>query len=707
MGAGFAILAIAFAVAEPTPVQRPEEVEKPKPASYKISGHGFWGNLELRKTLRYLIPEDEMPVLLDANFVEDAAQILLSQVRERGYLKPRLEINLALEDESELEIEWNADERTFLPRPLRVRVAHFQIIRGILYYYNSLEIDGLKSMTPEEAERYFTQAEGLFPRNKSRVFTPNGRDQSIANLTEALHRKGYAECQVAVTKEVRDDESGAVEFRVAVREGRQFLVKSVDVELQYRDRALENRKIQLEPVVPYSPYWEESAQQRLKAGQYRQGYPYATTEVDPLDPNQIDKPHAIDRQVRLSTGPRVRLGQIHIVGQERTRTDVIRRRFHLRDGDWMNRQELEAGQSRLLRMGIFKSAQLDLGAVEPEGSELTRDATITVVEGRRIDLGLLFGYGSYEQLRAGVEMDQYNLFGLAHRARLQGIISMKSIRGDYAYTIPEVFKDRFDVVFAARGLQREEIDFTREEYGASLGLQRYFPSLEVQFDARYQYEWLNAADLNILLPKSVERARVGAFAFNLQQDKLDNPLVPHKGYRVYSSLEIASQALGGEVGYQRLEIGTAYHVTLPGDRFIHLGGRHAIAMTLGTDRLDIPFNKRYFPGGENSLRGYQQGEAAPLSPITRQQLGAETYLQGNIEFEQVITGSWSVVGFLDGITMAADLANYPGDEALLSAGGGIRLETIIGPARFEYGHNLNPRAEDPSGTFHFSIGFPF
>ena len=33
--------------------------------------------------------------------------------------------------------------------------------------------------------------------------------------------------------------------------------------------------------------------------------------------------------------------------------------------------------------------------------------------------------------------------------------------------------------------------------------------------------------------------------------------------------------------------------------------------------------------------------------------------------------------------------------------------SIIGPVRLEYGHNLNPREQDPSGTLHLSVGFPF
>jgi outer membrane translocation and assembly module TamA len=37
----------------------------------------------------------------------------------------------------------------------------------------------------------------------------------------------------------------------------------------------------------------------------------------------------------------------------------------------------------------------------------------------------------------------------------------------------------------------------------------------------------------------------------------------------------------------------------------------------------------------------------------------------------------------------------------------LRYHTIVGPIRLGYGHNLNPRPDDPSGTLFFSVGFPF
>ncbi len=84
-----------------------------------------------------------------------------------------------------------------------------------------------------------------------------------------------------------------------------------------------------------------------------------------------------------------------------------------------------------------------------------------------------------------------------------------------------------------------------------------------------------------------------------------------------------------------------------------------------------------------------------------------SYVQANAELEQALTKSWSAIVFADALGEAARLADYPFNEKLYSAGVGLRYQTIIGPARVEYGRNLNPRPGDPGGTLLFSIGFPF
>jgi len=93
--------------------------------------------------------------------------------------------------------------------------------------------------------------------------------------------------------------------------------------------------------------------------------------------------------------------------------------------------------------------------------------------------------------------------------------------------------------------------------------------------------------------------------------------------------------------------------------------------------------------------------------LSGQILGAETYTLGTVELEQAVTPKWSIVLFSDSLGFAEHIANYPFDTGLCSVGVGLRWRTLIGPIRLEYGRNLNPRPQDPSGTVQFSLGFPF
>ena len=106
------------------------------------------------------------------------------------------------------------------------------------------------------------------------------------------------------------------------------------------------------------------------------------------------------------------------------------------------------------------------------------------------------------------------------------------------------------------------------------------------------------------------------------------------------------------------------------------------------------------------MRGYNYGEAAPRDKLGRI-VGAEIFTLVNIEFEQGLTETWSLVFFTDAIGFAANLSNLPGDEYLVSVGTGVSWKTIVGPVRLEYGYNLHRRRFDPVGTIQFSIGFPF
>jgi outer membrane protein assembly complex protein YaeT len=453
---------------------------------------------------------------------------------------------------------------------------------------------------------------------------------------------------------------------------------------------------------PFSQLWLQDYAQALRATNYHRGFPDAAVDaaVARREPslNQID----VDVESSIRTGPAVNIGSVEFEGNTRTVEAVLHRRVRLDEGGLLDRTQVEEGRQRLLRLGAFES--VDLRYVPTNGPR--RDVIYSVKEGRQVELSVLAGFGSYELLRGGFEAEMFNIWGRGHQARLRAVQSFRSSSADFNYTMPELVGEDLDVFLNGSGLRREEVDFTREEFGGGLGVHRYFRAVESDISVRYNYQILKARREDFEASIGPPSAAVGAFITDWRHDRRDNPLYPRRGYKIFSTLELASKYVAGDVNYSRLELAGSIHHPIGESRWISLGLSHGLAIPVTTAREDLPFNRRFFPGGDNSVRGFQQGEAAPRN-ARGQIVGAEMYTSGNLELEQALTKSWSVVGFFDAVTFARKLADFPGDEALFSVGLGLRWRTIIGPVRLEYGHNLHQREHDPNGTLHFSIGFPF
>jgi len=681
------------ASAGPAPVESPARME--------VSGYGFFGDRELGRMLRLLQPSGPPPTTYSANAVEDGAMMLLSQLVRDGYLKPRLTVTLTLVDGSTVVRDWDPSLEPLLPRPLAANRVRFRVRGGVLYYYRSLDFVGLQGMTAKKARPLFVKGGFLVPLKSPRVFTPARLDQSLTGLRSELARRGFERADVRVGRLTRDDRSGAVDVEVVVHEGVRVRVRCVTVQVFEPGEATPKVTETRTPVVPYSRYWLQDLIRELKGEQYRHGFPDVTVEVTELARHPEPDGEQLDLLAKVQTGPHIQIGRVRFEGSQKTRQTALAGRVRLKPGEDLDPLRVERSRQRLSRLGVF--SEVDVNTV-PEGPA-TRDVIFGVKEGKTIDSSLLFGYGSYEMLRGGIEVEQINLWGRAHSARLRAVQSFKSSQVGYLYNIPDLVGEEVNLFFDASTLRREEVSFVREERTAALGVERYLDAIRSDVRVLYNYQFLNAGDVQSLTSTQINNARAAALVVDVTHDRRDNPLVPRSGYKVLANVEWASTPLGGDVDYQRIEVAGSWHLELGGGRFVHLGLSHGAALTLGSTS-DLPFNKRFFPGGEDSVRGFQQGQAG-CRDAQGKIIGARSYVLGNVELEQMLTPTWSVVGFVDGVGTAADISDYPANEGLYAAGAGVRFQTLVGPVRLEYGRVLNPRPLDPSGTLHLSIGFPF
>jgi len=588
-----------------------DTVQPSPPARMEVSGYGFFGNRSLLKMLHLLQPPEKAPSTYPANAVEDAAMVLLSQLARDGYLDPRLTVSLTLMDDSVMVRDWDETLEPLLPRPLEARRVRFRIHRGVLYYYDKITFFGLESITPEAARQWFAKDDFLVHSRSTRVYTPARFQQALAGLRNELARQGREHAEVHVGRLDRDDRTGAVQVEIAVEEGLQVHVRSVTVQTTGPDANVPTSTDTRHPDRSFSRYWLQDLTQQLKNEQYRRGFPDVSVEVIEQAREQEGQIEQLDLLATVRTGSHVKIGQVRFEGNRKTSRTALRERVRVSSGDDLNPLRVEQSRQRLSRLGVFNAVDVNYAG---DGST-TRDVIYSVKEGKIMDLNLLMGYGSYETLRGGFEIEQYNLWGRAHNARLRAVQSFKSSQVDYLYNMPDLIGEEVNLFLGASALHREEVSFLREERGMSMGVQRYLEPIHSDVRVRYNYQFLNASDIQTTTSDSLDQARAAAVVFDLMHDRLDNPLVPRSGYKALASLEVASTLLGGDVDYDRLELAAAWHVKLGGGRFFHLGLSHGVLFTTGGTKGNLPFNKRFFPGGEDSVRGFQQGQASPRDAL--------------------------------------------------------------------------------------------
>lgn len=675
---------------------------EPPPATLEVTGLGWLRNRQLRQSLERLLGTSRTPVL-SANAVDDALFLLRADVQSEGFLEPGLAVEWIGADGRKERRTLDADLVTTVPRGLATRAVAFHVTPGVRSYVRGVTFTGRTVLKESVARSFFLGGAALFTGRASRAYTPARLARARDGLQAEYRLRGYAEAEVQARATSADPATGAVWLQVAVTEGDRWQVATVTIE------AAEAAPLAVETDRTFvGRPWTEALQQSLagavRTALYVRGYADARVRVTREAGAAQDGRRDVAVTVGVRPGEPVQAGRVRFEGLREVREEVLRRRVDLPEGGPLNPLEVDRSRHRLARLGVFE--QIELRYDPPTGPR--RHPVFTVREGRSLETNLFLGYGTYEQVRGAVELRQFNLFGRAHQSRLWLAQSLKSTRAEYTYTVPEIFGESLDGVARGFGLQRDELAFQRQEFGVTAALSLPVRRLGAHATAGYTLQRLRNRQ-NELATRLLDETQVtvAGFEAGLTGDRRDNPLRPRRGHRWFAEVEAASRALGGQAEYQRFEAGGSLHTGWGPGRWVHAALTHGVITTWGANNGLLPVNKRFFPGGAASIRGYRDGEASPRGASGRF-VGAESYLLASLDLEQALAADWSVVLLGDALGVSPHLHDYPlGGEHLYSAGLGLRYQTLIGPIRIEYGRNLNPRAGDPGGTWQVSVGASF
>ena len=457
-------------------------------------------------------------------------------------------------------------------------------------------------------------------------------------------------------------------------------------------------------------------------------------------PNPVFKElpdHRVDIEVQIFEGEKFYLGRLEVQGNTMTRDKVIRREFALDEGDVFDMEAIKKSITKIQQLGYFKMTEEPAFSPRPEDKQV--DILIKGQETSRNEIQFGAGYSGFDGFFGQFSFQTRNFLGRGEIIGASAQLGKVSNFFDLSYTVPW-FMDKNQSVGAA--LFRRNVDYLSQEEKRLGGSLFYAKGLSL-FDSAsllYAYEDITAnfpvrsAPVPPGQPEPPQKftettGTTSSLTPGYRYDSRNDPFDPTRGFRLSASVQFAPSVFGGTSDFFKAIGGSTIYlpVRLPRGAIVALNLEVGYVAPFGD--VEIPIFERFQLGGEQSLRGFQQGAAVPVDPDTLQVftdplgriLGGNKFFVLNVEYQFISVGPAKLLAFFDVGQNYFDTQSVGIGNVRASAGAELRIFLPIfqAPLRFIYAFNLNPitpvdqfgfpigyLAEKPSG-FTFSIGRTF
>jgi len=543
---------------------------------------------------------------------------------------------------------------------------------------------------------------------------------------QAFYRdRGFPDARVASFDVKLNDKQDQVDVIVRISEGEPTLVAGIDltgfdvlppgVQRSLRD------SLPLQVKRPLDRQLAVASRERALNAMRDHGYPFAAVE--------IAQQNVGGRQVQVAfdamPGTLAHFGPIQIDGQQSVGENIIRRQLTYQEGDIFSRREMRESQRKLYRMELFQFANIESQEDRSSQSpDVPTRVTVAEAKHRRLTAGL--GYGTEEQARAMLRWEHLNFFGSARHADVETKWSSLDRGVRFEYTEPFFLTGHYSLNFESRAWQAVEPVYELRSLGGRASLrhqansQNYWTVSLINEFQRSAISEAGLEDFSIrddlialgLNPQTgTTRGTTGAIAFDINRNTTNNLLDANQGYVLAAHVEQAGKWLWGTYNYWEVN-GEVRQFTRVGRSFVWANRIRAGTIDALGGEASVPFFKRYFLGGASSVRGWGRFEVSPLAfgfPI-----GGLSMLDGSTEIRKPLFGKLGGVAFFDFGNVSDRSLDVP-TTLVYAAGPGLRYLTPVGPARIDFGYQLNRipnllvngKPETRPWRIHFSIGQAF
>jgi outer membrane protein insertion porin family len=440
-----------------------------------------------------------------------------------------------------------------------------------------------------------------------------------------------------------------------------------------------------------------------------------------------DTPGVCNVRYEVTERPPARVGQIFIIGNERTRDNVILRQVPLFPGQILTFPDLDIAKANLMRLGIFTSGQdgppPEVNVLNREDEAEFKDIEIKVNEANTGSLIFGVGVNSNTGLVGSIVLNERNFDIFNPPTSLQDFLNGRAWRGggqNFRITaMPGSILQMYDVSFIEPFLFDTRNSLHEDLYYRQMYFNEYFEQREgnrLTLGRQLNRFW------NVALGTRVENVNVSklpsgapidytsvegnnfqiGFPFTITRDSRDSLIRPTQGSQIQASYEeLTGEFTFGVFNFLLNKFFTTYQ--RPDG-----SGRQVLVYRgqLGIASAQTPVYERFFAGGFTTIRGFQWRGVGPN--VNGFFTGGDFLLLNSLEYQVPVTANDQIflVGFVDSGTVSRRITDF--ENYAVSVGFGVRFTVpMLGPVpiALDFGFPIVKPPGDITQVFNFWMGF--
>ncbi|MBA4389243.1 MAG: outer membrane protein assembly factor BamA [Verrucomicrobia bacterium] len=631
--------------------------------------------------------------LVDDQVVGTRAQKLLDEYRKNNYVHATA--------------TWQIEEVDQVAGTAKVRLA---VNEGRPAKIREITFDGSKAIPYGDLRDTMKHADwwnpfSWFGANK---YDAEELDLARIQIRDMYMQKGYLDVQIAPAT-VKTDEAGDIRISFDISEGPCYRFGSAAMEgntLFPDTKELKGLLLVLKRGEIASSILIENCRQSLR--DYYGSRGYVNTMVRP-----VMKPDAaggtVDVLFVIAEGKLMKVRNVYIRGNTRTRDKVIRRELRVIPGEIYNEVEIRRSERIVNNLGFFSTVR---SYPEETRFDDRSDLVFEVEEKSSGSLMMGMGFSSIDKIMGYVELSQGNfdltgwpyLTGAGQKLKLRAEVAKTRKNYEISFTEPWFMDRKLSLGLDLYSTEAEYSDYDVRRVGGAISLGKPLPGRNNRVDFRYRVEKVRLADITDTNEYVYVDSPHGAYYYSseetdsleaslsvtLSHDGRDNPLFPRSGYNASISGTVASEYVGSQVD--------TYSVAFRSSLFQPLWLGHYIGLNLRLQAINaygdtehVPLSDRLFLGGGNTIRGLEYRDVGPkVVPVnavqgstTHRTVGGNSLLLGSIEYNIPLVQSIRFSGFCDAGNVWRDAFEFDVNNLAATCGVGLRFDIPGFPVRID------------------------